>query len=117
MTYDFLRDGLSPRVRTGLLQINHEPLTPHNQPTFRSSHFAYSRYQRFAHLSSSLGFTHSRCDHSLFIYRHDNDVDYLLFYVDGSILTASFLSSMTISHVYTCFRLCYEKYWLSTLFP
>ncbi|XP_071740817.1 uncharacterized protein [Rutidosis leptorrhynchoides] len=38
---------------------------------------------------STLGFVHSRCDHSLFIYRNGYDIAYLLLYVDDIILTAS----------------------------
>ncbi|GJX55252.1 ribonuclease H-like domain-containing protein [Tanacetum coccineum] len=37
-----------------------------------------------------VGFYHSRCNPSLFIYRHGPEVAYLLIYVDDIILTASF---------------------------
>lgn len=37
-----------------------------------------------------LGFSYSRCDFSLFIYRHGADTTYLLIFVDDFILTASF---------------------------
>ncbi|GJZ58961.1 ribonuclease H-like domain-containing protein [Tanacetum coccineum] len=36
------------------------------------------------------GFSHSRCDSSLFIYLHGTDTAYLLLYVDDIVLTASF---------------------------
>ncbi|GJX13705.1 ribonuclease H-like domain-containing protein [Tanacetum coccineum] len=42
-----------------------------------------SRYATWA------GFYHSRCESSLFIYRHGSQVAYLLLYVDDIILTAS----------------------------
>ncbi|XP_048496507.1 uncharacterized mitochondrial protein AtMg00810-like [Beta vulgaris subsp. vulgaris] len=46
-------------------------------------------YMRFADFVSTLGFIHSKSDHSLFIYRHGSHVAYLLLYVDDIILTAS----------------------------
>ncbi|GKF51411.1 ribonuclease H-like domain-containing protein [Tanacetum coccineum] len=46
-------------------------------------------FQRFAGYATRVGFYHSRCDSSLFIYRHGSRVAYLLIYVDGIILTAS----------------------------
>ncbi|KAK6780427.1 hypothetical protein RDI58_022611 [Solanum bulbocastanum] len=46
-------------------------------------------YKRFADYMLSLGFTNSRMDNSLFIYRHGSDMAYLLLYVDDIILTAS----------------------------
>lgn len=36
-----------------------------------------------------MGFTHSRCDHSLFAYRHGNDTTYTLLYVDYMLLAIS----------------------------
>ncbi|XP_071735030.1 uncharacterized mitochondrial protein AtMg00810-like [Rutidosis leptorrhynchoides] len=46
-------------------------------------------YQRFADFVATLGFTHSKCDHSLFIYKNGRDTAYLLLYVDDIILTTS----------------------------
>ena len=46
-------------------------------------------YQRFADFVSTIGFYHSKSDHSLFIYRKGNDMAYILLYVDDIILTAS----------------------------
>ncbi|GKA37542.1 ribonuclease H-like domain-containing protein [Tanacetum coccineum] len=46
-------------------------------------------FQRFAAYASRVGFHHSRCDSSLFIYRHGTDIAYLLLYVDDIVLTAS----------------------------
>ena len=46
-------------------------------------------YQRFADYLSTIGFSHSISDHSLFIYRHGTSMAYLLLYVDDIILTAS----------------------------
>lgn len=57
-------------------------------------------YQRFADYISSIGFSHSSSDHSLFIYQHGSDMAYLLLYVDDIILTASsdsFLKSIISS--------------------
>ncbi|GKC91262.1 ribonuclease H-like domain-containing protein, partial [Tanacetum coccineum] len=46
-------------------------------------------FQRFAACAARVGFIHSRCDTSLFIYRRGSDTTYLLLYVDDIILTAS----------------------------
>ncbi|GJR18759.1 ribonuclease H-like domain-containing protein [Tanacetum coccineum] len=46
-------------------------------------------FQRFAAYASRVGFHHSRCDSSLFIFRHGTDIAYLLLYVDDIVLTAS----------------------------
>ena len=46
-------------------------------------------FQRFAGYATRVGFYHSRCDSSLFIYRQGSEVAYLLIYVDDIILTAS----------------------------
>ena len=46
-------------------------------------------YIRFADFVSSLGFTNSRSDNSLFIYHKGADMAYLLLYVDDIILTTS----------------------------
>jgi len=48
-----------------------------------------SWYQRFIEFVSTLGFSYSVCDHSLFIYHSSNDVAYILLYVDAIILNAS----------------------------
>ncbi|GJZ12556.1 ribonuclease H-like domain-containing protein [Tanacetum coccineum] len=46
-------------------------------------------FQRFAAYAARVGFIHSRCDTSLFIYRRGSDTTYLLLYVDDIILLAS----------------------------
>ncbi|GJZ35072.1 copia protein, partial [Tanacetum coccineum] len=46
-------------------------------------------YQRFADFFSTIGFIHSRSDHSFSIYKKGRDVAYILLYVDDIILTAS----------------------------
>ncbi|XP_060182927.1 uncharacterized mitochondrial protein AtMg00810-like [Lycium barbarum] len=46
-------------------------------------------YQRFADFVATIGFSHSKSDHSLFIYRMGSDIAYILLYVDDIILTAS----------------------------
>ncbi|GKB38996.1 ribonuclease H-like domain-containing protein [Tanacetum coccineum] len=46
-------------------------------------------FQRFASYITRTGFSHSRCDSSLFIYRQGIDTAYLLLYVDDIVLTAS----------------------------
>ncbi|GKB86687.1 ribonuclease H-like domain-containing protein [Tanacetum coccineum] len=54
-------------------------------------------FQRFAAYAARVGFHHSRCDTSLFIYRHGSNTAYLLLYVDNIVLTAS--SSTLLQHV------------------
>ncbi|GJT92390.1 ribonuclease H-like domain-containing protein [Tanacetum coccineum] len=49
-------------------------------------------FQRFASYITRVGFSHSRCDSLLFIFRHGTDTAYLLLYVDDILLTASFES-------------------------
>ncbi|GJZ93553.1 ribonuclease H-like domain-containing protein, partial [Tanacetum coccineum] len=46
-------------------------------------------FQRFAAYAARVGFLHSRCDSSLFIYKQGSDTAYLLLYVDDIVLTAS----------------------------
>ncbi|GKB13301.1 ribonuclease H-like domain-containing protein [Tanacetum coccineum] len=54
-------------------------------------------FQRFAAYAARVGFLHSRCDSSLFIYRQGSDTAYLLLYVDDIVLTAS--STALLQHV------------------
>ncbi|GKC47207.1 ribonuclease H-like domain-containing protein [Tanacetum coccineum] len=46
-------------------------------------------FHRFAAYATRVGFSPSRCDSSLFIYRSGTDTTYLLIYVDDIVLTAS----------------------------
>ncbi|GKC89196.1 ribonuclease H-like domain-containing protein [Tanacetum coccineum] len=46
-------------------------------------------FQRFAAYAARVGFHHSHCDSSLFIYRQGADTAYLLLYVNDIVLTAS----------------------------
>ncbi|GJV64216.1 ribonuclease H-like domain-containing protein [Tanacetum coccineum] len=48
-------------------------------------------FQRFAGYATRAGFSHSRCDSSLFIYTQGSQVAYLLIYMDDIILTVSSL--------------------------
>lgn len=45
----------------------------------------------FASYLTSLGFVSSKCDPSLFVYRSDRGLVYLLLYVDDIVLTRSFI--------------------------
>nr|GEZ94751.1 ribonuclease H-like domain-containing protein [Tanacetum cinerariifolium] len=47
-------------------------------------------FQLFAAYITTVGFTPSRCDSSLFIYKQGDDTTFLLLYVDDIVLTASF---------------------------
>ncbi|GJY68733.1 ribonuclease H-like domain-containing protein [Tanacetum coccineum] len=54
-------------------------------------HAPQAWFQRFAAYITHVGFTHSHCDSSLFIYRHGADTAYLLLlYVDDIVLTVTF---------------------------
>ena len=44
---------------------------------------------RFASYVKAMGFIQSKCDASLFVYKHGHDMAYLLLYVDDIMLTAS----------------------------
>ncbi|KAL9230762.1 hypothetical protein vseg_006073 [Gypsophila vaccaria] len=46
-------------------------------------------YQRFANYVSTIGFTQSKSDNSLFIYHDGTEMAYILLYVDDIILTSS----------------------------
>jgi hypothetical protein len=46
-------------------------------------------YQRFTDYVATIGFSHSMSYHSLYIYHHGNDIEYILLYVDDIILVAS----------------------------
>nr|GEU65911.1 copia protein [Tanacetum cinerariifolium] len=46
-------------------------------------------FERFAAYITTVGFTPSRCDSSLFIYKQGDDTTFLLLYVDDIVLTAS----------------------------
>jgi hypothetical protein len=46
-------------------------------------------YSRFATFLVTLGFTEAKSDTSLFVYRHGDEMAYLLLYVDDIVLTAS----------------------------
>ncbi|GJU96535.1 ribonuclease H-like domain-containing protein [Tanacetum coccineum] len=48
-------------------------------------------FQRFESYITRVGFHHSRCDSSLFIFHQGKDTAYLLLYVDDIVLTASSL--------------------------
>ncbi|GKD65510.1 ribonuclease H-like domain-containing protein [Tanacetum coccineum] len=45
-------------------------------------------FQRFAAYITHVGFAHSRCDSSLFIYRKGTHTTYLLLYIDDIVSTA-----------------------------
>ncbi|MFS7982428.1 putative RNA-directed DNA polymerase [Helianthus anomalus] len=46
-------------------------------------------YQRFADYVPSMGFRHSQCDHSLFIFKEGNHMAFILLYVDDILLVTS----------------------------
>lgn len=46
-------------------------------------------YQQFVDYVAKICFTHSLCDHSLFIYHNGSNIAFILLYVDDIVLTAS----------------------------
>ncbi|KAK9065244.1 hypothetical protein SSX86_016627 [Deinandra increscens subsp. villosa] len=58
-------------------------------------------YQRFTDYVSTIGFHHSLCDHSLFIFRQGSQVAYILLYVDDIILitSSSTLKAQIMGHL------------------
>ncbi|XP_071727199.1 secreted RxLR effector protein 161-like [Rutidosis leptorrhynchoides] len=55
-------------------------------------------FQRLSSFLVSLGFTCSRADTSLFVFKKDSNILYLLVYVDDIILTGIFLSQSKYAH-------------------
>ena len=71
-----------------------DPENPHHLCLFRKSLYGLKQaprtwYKRFADYVSSIGFSQSKCDHSLFIYRKNTHMTYILLYVDDIILATS----------------------------
>ncbi|XP_071719535.1 uncharacterized mitochondrial protein AtMg00810-like [Rutidosis leptorrhynchoides] len=69
-------------------------------------------YQRFTDFVATIGFIHSKCEHSLFVYHKDIDIAYLLIYVDDIILTTS--SSILRDHL---IKLLAEEFAMKELGP
>ncbi|KAJ9535464.1 hypothetical protein OSB04_un001410 [Centaurea solstitialis] len=84
----------------------HETVYMHQPPGFRDQHLPNhvcllkkslyglkqaprAWYQRFADYVFTLGFKHSKCDHSLFIYKNGKQTAFLLLYVDDILLITS----------------------------
>ncbi|GJU20064.1 ribonuclease H-like domain-containing protein [Tanacetum coccineum] len=100
-------ETFSPVVKPGTIQtILTETVYMHQPPGFRDPvHPDYvcllqrslyglkqaprAWFQWFAAYITIVGFTPSRCDSSLFIYRQGDDTTFLLLYVDDIVLTAS----------------------------
>ncbi|XP_023742457.1 uncharacterized mitochondrial protein AtMg00810-like [Lactuca sativa] len=59
-------------------------------------------FQRFAQFITSSGFTNSKLDTSLFIYRQGDQIAYLLLYVDDIVLTAS--TTSLLHHIIASLR-------------
>jgi hypothetical protein len=59
-------------------------------------------FQHFSSFIQTIGFTPSLSDTSLFIYHHNNDIFYLLLYVDDIFLIAS--SQTFLDHIITLLR-------------
>ncbi|GJW49978.1 ribonuclease H-like domain-containing protein [Tanacetum coccineum] len=73
-------ETFSPVVKPGTIQI---------RSLYGLKQAFRAWFQRFASYITHVGFHHSRCDSSLFIYRHGTNTAYLLLYVDHIVLTAS----------------------------
>nr|GEV87885.1 ribonuclease H-like domain-containing protein [Tanacetum cinerariifolium] len=89
----FLSDDLSETVYMhqprGFVDSRH---THHvyllQRSLYRLKHAPRAWFQQFAGYATRVGFYHSHCDSSLFIYRQGSQVAYLLIYVYDIILTA-----------------------------
>ncbi|XP_050895279.1 uncharacterized mitochondrial protein AtMg00810-like [Lathyrus oleraceus] len=71
-----------------------DPVNPHHVCLLRKSLYGLKLaprawYKRFVDYVSSIGFSQSKCDHSLFIYKKGTHMAYILLYVDDIILTTS----------------------------
>nr|GEZ99796.1 ribonuclease H-like domain-containing protein [Tanacetum cinerariifolium] len=62
-------------------------------------------FQRLATYITRVGFSHSRCDLSLFIYKHGTNTAYLLLYVDDIVLTAEILLQQIIASLHQEFSM------------
>ncbi|WVZ98359.1 LOW QUALITY PROTEIN: hypothetical protein U9M48_043815 [Paspalum notatum var. saurae] len=60
-----------------------------NKPLYGLKQAPRAWYSRFATFLVTLGFTEAKSDTSLFVYRHEDEMAYLLLYVDDIVLTAS----------------------------
>ncbi|GKD75238.1 ribonuclease H-like domain-containing protein [Tanacetum coccineum] len=90
----FLNDHLSETVYMHQLPDFVNPRCPNYVCLLQRSLYGLKQascawFQRFAGYVIRVGFSHSRCDSSLFIYRHGVEIAYLLIYVDDIVLTAS----------------------------
>ncbi|GJU69320.1 ribonuclease H-like domain-containing protein [Tanacetum coccineum] len=80
------------RTILSLATSRHWPISLYD---LKQAHRAW--FQRFAVYITRIGFTHNRCDSSLFIYRQGPDTACLLLYVDDIVLTAS--SEVLLQHM------------------
>jgi hypothetical protein len=90
----FLHGHLSETVYMHQPMGFRHPQLPHHVCRLKKSLYGLKQaprawYQRFTDFVATIGFTHSACDHSLFIYSHGRHTAYLLLYVDDIILTTS----------------------------
>ncbi|GKA65026.1 ribonuclease H-like domain-containing protein [Tanacetum coccineum] len=81
-------------------------------------------FQWFASYITRVGFSYSRCDSSLFIYRHGTDTAYLLLYYDDNVLysTSPVLDHISLMQFSSAEAECHgvanaiaETYWLRNL--
>ncbi|GJW41847.1 ribonuclease H-like domain-containing protein [Tanacetum coccineum] len=94
-------DTFSPVVKPGTIRTvlsltasRHWPIHQLDVKNYMRSLYGLKQalrawFQRFASYITRAGFSHSRCDSSLFIFRYGTDTAYLLLYMDDIVLTAS----------------------------
>nr|GFA60942.1 hypothetical protein [Tanacetum cinerariifolium] len=81
-------ETFSPVVKSGTIQTVLSLATSQHWPVHQLD-APRTWFQRFAAYITTVGFTPSHWDPSLFIYKHGDDTSFLLLYVDDIVLTAS----------------------------
>ncbi|KAI3686614.1 hypothetical protein L1987_80294 [Smallanthus sonchifolius] len=90
----FLHGNLNETVFMHQPMGFHDPTYPNHVCLLKKSLYGLKQaprawYQRFADFVSKMGFKHSQCDHSLFIFNQGHQMAFILLYVDDILLITS----------------------------